>query len=46
MKCRAQFCVAGKVFYEEVESRNYKDAREVVLARHPNAKVMGVTAVI
>jgi hypothetical protein len=46
MKCRVQLFVAGKVFYEEVEARDYKEAREVVLHRNPNAKVMGVTAVV
>jgi len=37
--------VAGKVFKEIVEARDYKDARETALARNPNAKVIGVTAV-
>jgi len=46
MKCRVQLMVAGKVFHEEVEARDYKEAREVALARNPNAKVMGVTAVM
>ena len=45
MKCKVQLYVAGKVFYETVEARDYKDARETALARNPNAKVMGVTAV-
>jgi hypothetical protein len=45
MRCRVQLYVAGKVFHEEVEARNYQEAREVALARNPNAKVMGVTAV-
>ena len=46
MKCRVQLYVAGKVFYEEVEARDYKEAREASMARNPNAKVMGVTAVV
>ena len=46
MKCRVQLTVAGKVFHEDVEARNYEEAREVALARNPNAKVMGVTAVM
>ena len=46
MKCRVQLFVAGKSFYEIVEVRDYKEAREVALARNPNAKVMGVTAVV
>ena len=45
MKCKVQLYVAGKVFYETVEARDYKDARETALARNPNAKVIGVTAV-
>lgn len=45
MKCKVQLYVAGKVFYEEMEARDYKEAREVALARNPNAKVIGVTAV-
>jgi hypothetical protein len=46
MKCRVQIFVCGKVFHEEVEARDYKEAREVALTRNPNAKIMGVTAVI
>ena len=46
MKCRVKLFVAGKVFHEEVEARDYKEAREVALARNPNAKVMGVTGVV
>jgi len=38
--------VAGKVFHEEVEARDYKEAREVAIQRNPNAQVMGVTAVV
>ena len=45
MRCRVQMYVAGKLFSEEVEARNYQEARETALARNPNAKVMGVTAV-
>jgi hypothetical protein len=45
MKCRVQLYVAGKVFNEEVEARNYQEAKETALARNPTAKVMGVTAV-
>jgi len=36
--------VAGKVFTEEVYARNYQEAKEVALARNPNAQVMSVTA--
>ncbi len=45
MRCTVQLYVAGKVFYEEMEAKDYKEAREVALARNPNAKVVGVTAV-
>tara|TARA_X000000368_G_scaffold342347_1_gene280859 strand:+ start:153 stop:311 length:159 start_codon:yes stop_codon:yes gene_type:complete len=36
--------VAGQIFFEEVRARNYDEAREVALARNPNATVLGVTA--
>jgi hypothetical protein len=45
MKCRVQLYVAGRTFYEEVIVSNYQEARETALARNPNAKVIGVTAV-
>ena len=45
MKCEVQLYVAGQVFKENVICRNYQEAREVALARNPNAKVVSVTAV-
>jgi hypothetical protein len=45
MKCKVQLYVAGTVFDEIVIARNYDEARKVALARNPNAKVIGVTAV-
>ena len=45
MKCEVKLYIAGKVFTETVEARNYQDARETALARNPTAKVVGVTAV-
>ena len=36
--------VGGKVFDEEVQATNVKDARETALARNPKAKVIGVNA--
>jgi hypothetical protein len=45
MKCRVQLYVAGKVFNEEVYARDYQEAKQVALARNPNAKVVGVTAI-
>lgn len=44
MKYEVQLYVAGTVFYETVIARNYKEAKEVALARNPNTKVIAVTA--
>jgi hypothetical protein len=45
MKCKVQLYVAGKVFDEIVEAKDYDDARKTALARNPSAKIIGVTAV-
>lgn len=45
MRCKVQLFVAGKVFDEIVEARDYDDAKRTALARNPSAKVVGVTAV-
>ena len=45
MRCKVQLYVAGKVFYEEVQARDYDDAKRTALARNPTAKVISVTAV-
>ena len=45
MKCKVQLYVAGTVFDEIVIARDYDEARKVALARNPNAKVIGVTAI-
>ena len=45
MKCEVKLYVAGTVFSETVIARNYEEARQVALARNPNAKVMSVNAV-
>lgn len=45
MKCRVQLFVSGKVFYEEVQARDYDDAKRTALARNPTAKIISVTAV-
>lgn len=45
MRCKVQLYVAGKVFYEEVEARDYQDAKQTALARNPTAKVLSVNAV-
>jgi hypothetical protein len=44
MLCEVTLYVAGKVFKEEVYARDYQEAREVALARNPNAQVMSVNA--
>ena len=44
MKCEVKLYGAGKVLSEEVYARDYQEAREVALARNPNAKVIGVNA--
>ena len=43
MKCEVKLYVAGSVFTEQVHARNYDEAREVALARNPNARVVSVT---
>ena len=35
---------AGTIFKEEVIAKDYQDARQVALARNPNARVVGVNA--
>ena len=45
MKCKVQLFVAGTVFDEVVIARDYQEARQVALARNPNAQVISVTAV-
>ena len=44
MKCEVKLFVAGKVFSEEVHARNYDEARQVAVARNPNARVIGGNA--
>tara|TARA_B100000963_G_scaffold361035_1_gene394502 strand:- start:5266 stop:5409 length:144 start_codon:yes stop_codon:yes gene_type:complete len=44
MKCDVRLFVAGTVFTETVQARDYQEARQVALARNPNAKVLGVNA--
>ena len=45
MRCRVQLIVAGQEFNEEVRAVDYQEARQVALARNPNARVISVTAV-
>ena len=44
MKCEVKLFVAGTVFTELVNARNYDEARQVALARNPNATVLSVNA--
>ena len=46
MKCKVSLFVAGQVFKEEVHARSFQEAKEVALARNPNARVVSVTAVL
>ena len=45
MKCEVKLYVAGTVFNEEVVAKDYQEARQVALARNPNARVISVNAV-
>ena len=45
MRCRVQLIVAGQVFNEEFRAVDNQEARQVALARNPNARVISVTAV-
>jgi len=45
MRCRVQLYVAGQTFTEEVRAIDYQEARQVALARNPNARIISVTAV-
>ncbi len=44
MKCEVKLFKAGTVFTEEVIAKDYQEARQVALARNPNAPVVGVNA--
>jgi len=45
MKCKVELFKAGTIYEEIVIATDYEDAKEVALARNPNATIMGVTAV-
>ena len=45
MTCEVKLYVAGKVFTETVQARDYQHARQIAEARNPGCKIMGVTAV-
>ena len=42
MKCEVQLFVAGQVFTETVHAVDYQEARQVALARNPNARIISV----
>lgn len=44
MKCKVKMYVAGTVFEETVYAKDYQEARQVALARNPNATVVSVNA--
>ena len=44
MKHEVTLFVAGTMFKEQVIARAYQEAKQVALARNPNAKVVSVTA--
>jgi hypothetical protein len=44
MVCEVKLYVCGKVFVEKVHARDYQEAKQVALARNPNAKVVSVNA--
>ena len=45
MRVKVQLMVAGQTFTEEVRAVDYQEARQVALARNPNARIISVTAV-
>ena len=45
MTIKVTLYVAGKIFDEVVQARDYADARQTALARNPTAQVVRVTAV-
>jgi len=45
MRVKVELYVAGQTFTEEVRAVDYQEARQVALARNPNAKIISVTAV-
>lgn len=45
MKIKVELYVAGQIFNEIVRAVDYEEARQVALARNPNATVVSITAV-
>ena len=46
MKCKVTCYVAVKTFDVVMEASNYKEAKIVAKAQHPNATIVGVTAIL
>ena len=46
MKVKVQLYVAGKLFNEIVNAKDYQEAQQVALARNPNATIVSTTAVL
>ena len=42
MKCEVQLYVAGQVFTETVHAVDYREAKQVALARNTNARIVSV----
>jgi hypothetical protein len=45
MRIKVTLYVAGRVFDEIVQARDYADARITALARNPTARIVSVTAI-
>ena len=45
MRVKVELYVAGQTFTEEVRAVDYQEARQVALARNPNARIVSITAV-
>jgi len=45
MKIKVTLIIAGRIFAEVVEAKNYEDGKRTALARNPSATVVSVTAV-
>ena len=45
MRVKVELIVAGQVFTETVHAVDYQEARQVALARNPNARIISVNAV-
>ena len=45
MRVKVALYVAGQTFTEEVRAVDYQEARQVALARNPNARIISVNAV-